>query len=59
MTPWSVAGLVLLGLGLERLVNLGLLGGELTSHPVRLLFATAATILGGLLLAVARRFSSR
>ncbi|MGH7313592.1 MAG: hypothetical protein ACREJV_10490 [Candidatus Rokuibacteriota bacterium] len=59
MTPWAVAGVVLIGLGLERLVNLGLLGGDLTSHPVRLLFATAATIVGSLLLAVARRSSSR
>lgn len=59
MTPWSVAGCVLLGLGLERLVNLGLLEGELTSYPVRLLFATSATIIGGLLLAFARHFSSR
>lgn len=59
MTPWSVAGVVLIGLGLERLVNVGLLGGEPTSYPVRLLFATAATVLGGLLLALARRFSSR
>jgi len=59
MTPWSVAGFVLIGLGLERLINLGLLGGELTSYPVRLLFATVATILGGLILALARRFSSR
>ncbi|HSF04901.1 MAG TPA: hypothetical protein VLG10_03850 [Methylomirabilota bacterium] len=59
MTPWSVAGFVLLGLGLERLLNLGLLGGELTSHPIRLLFASAAMLFGGLLLALARRFSSR
>jgi hypothetical protein len=59
MTPWSVAGLVLLGLGLERLLNLGLLGGEPTSYPVRLLFAGMATLFGGLLLALARRFSSR
>jgi hypothetical protein len=54
-----IAGLVLLGLGLERLLNLGLLGGEPTSHPVRLLFAGMATLFGGLLLALARRFSSR
>jgi hypothetical protein len=59
MTPWSVAGFVLLGLGLERLVNLGLIGGDLTSYPVRLLFAASATIVGSLLLAVARHFSSR
>jgi hypothetical protein len=59
MTPWSVAGFVLLGLGLERLLNLGLLEGDVTSYPVRLLFATSATIVGGLLLALARHFSSR
>jgi len=59
MTPWSVAGFVLIVLGLERLANLGLLGGELTSYPVRLLFAAAAMILGSVLLALARRFSSR
>ncbi|HET9488603.1 MAG TPA: hypothetical protein VFR64_02435 [Methylomirabilota bacterium] len=59
MTPWAVAGIVLLGLGLERLVNLGMLGGELSSYPVRLLFATAATVTGGLLIVVAGRFSSR
>ncbi len=59
MTPWSAAGFVLLGLGLERLINLGLLEGEVTSYPVRLLFATGAMIVGGLLLALARRFSSR
>lgn len=59
MTPWSVAGCVLLGLGLERLVNLGLLGGEITNYPVRFLFATSALIVGALLLALARHFSSR
>jgi hypothetical protein len=59
MTPWSVAGCVLLGLGLERLVNLGLLGGEVSSYPMRLLFAASCTIVGGLLLALARHFSSR
>jgi hypothetical protein len=58
MTPWSVAGFVLIGLGIERLVNVGLLGGEPTDYPVRLLFATAATAVGGLLLALAR-LSSR
>ncbi|MGH7309043.1 MAG: hypothetical protein ACREK6_10155 [Candidatus Rokuibacteriota bacterium] len=59
MTPWAVAGFVLIGLGLERLVNVGLLGGEPTSYPVRLLFAVAATGVGGLLLVLARRPSSR
>jgi hypothetical protein len=58
MTPWSVAGFVMLGLGVERLINFGLLGGDASSYPVRLAFATSATVLGGLLLAV-RRFSSR
>jgi hypothetical protein len=59
MTPWALVGLVLLALGLERLLNLGMLGGDVSSHPVRFLFATAATVTGGLLLAVAGRFSSR
>ncbi len=59
MTPWAVAGFVLIGLGLERLVNVGLLGGEPTSYPIRLLFAVVATGVGGLLLVLARRPSSR
>ncbi len=59
VTPWSVAGFVLIGLGIERLVNVGLLGGEPTSYPIRLLFAVTATGVGGLLLVLARRLSSR
>jgi hypothetical protein len=56
MTGWSIAGLVLMGLGLDRLVNLGLLGGDLAAHPVRFGVGAGSTILGGVLIALSRRF---
>lgn len=54
MTPRGIliTGLILLGLGVERLVNLYLLGGGAGQYPVRFTVGVAGVVFGALLLAL-------
>lgn len=49
---WVVLGALILGLGLERLLNVSLLGGEPGARPLRLMLGVSGTELGALLLLV-------
>lgn len=56
---WILLGGLLLALGLERLLNVSLLGGESGARPLRLVLGVSGTELGAVFLVVGAYFRWR